>query len=325
LRKRTKTRHKATLVGVGAMGSRHARVLGALSDRFELVGAYDIRSDARPPPGVPWLRREAEAIAAADVVVVATPVEAHGGTVTKALAAGKHVLVEKPLCATAAEALALDARAGGRLFVGHSERFNPVVRALARLVRDDAVLSIDLGRLGPSRPSDLGVLINLGVHDFDLAAYFGGGDLTLHASLGRGAEGLDRAHVLFTTANGALGHLLVDRTSPTRLRTIALVSSRWIYEGDLLAYRLSRTPRAGGSSTEVPLPLDEPLAAQAAALADALDGNAGRELATGLDGARAVGLAEKAAALCHSGPAVGNGGKGAKGAPDRGAMRGTVL
>jgi virulence factor len=320
LRERTKIRHRATVVGVGAMGSRHARVLGALSDRFELVGAYDVRTDARPPPGVPRLRREAEAIAAADVVVVATPVEAHGGTVTRALAAGKHVLVEKPLCATAAEASGLEARAGGRLFVGHSERFNPVVRALARLVRDDAVLSLDLRRLGPSRPSDLSVLINLGVHDFDLAAYFGGGDLTLNASLGRGDAGLDRAHVLFTTADGAVGHLLVDRTSPKRVRTIALGTSRWIYEGDLLGHRLSRTPRAGGPSTDVPLPLEEPLAVQAAALADALDGNVGRELATGLDGLRAVVLAERAAALCSGGPP---GGRGASDALDRAAIRGT--
>jgi virulence factor len=280
------------------MGSRHARVLRALPERFDLVGGFDLRSEVGAPAGIPIMGREAEAIAAADAVVVATPVESHGATVARALAAGKHVLVEKPLCATAAESLTVASRAGGRLFVGHSERFNPVVRALSRLLRDDGLLSIELRRVGPSRASDLGVLINLGVHDFDLAAYLGGGDLTLNAALGRGAAGADRAHVLFCTANGAVGHLLVDRTSATRQRTIALGTTRWIYEGDLLAHRLWRTPRTGGSPTEVPLPLEEPLAAQAGALADALDGEAGRELATGSDGARAVVLAEQAAGCC---------------------------
>ena len=120
------------------------------------------------------------------------------------------------------------ARFGARLFVGHSERFNPVVRTLARLVRDETVLSIDLRRVGPSRPCVSGVLVNLGVHDFDLAAYLGGGELTLRGAVGLGGgfrAGAttptgepDAAHVLFSTAGGATGHLYVDRAAPTRER-----------------------------------------------------------------------------------------------------------
>jgi len=291
------------LVGLGVMGQRHARVLRSLADRFELVAAYDLRDDAPSPPGVDRLAREADAIASADVVVVATPIEAHAGTVARALAAGRHVFVEKPLCATAAEAhrLAAAARGGARLFVGHSERFNPVVRALARLVRGEDVLAMDLRRVGPSKPSGCGVLVNLGVHDLDLAAYLGGGDVTLQAAIGRraaGRSGEDLAHVLFATAHGAVGHLYVDRTAPAKARSIDLVTERWAYRGDLLAHRLVRAPRAGGVGTDVPLPAEEPLAAQAAALADALNGAPSREIAAGADGARAVALAERAAAQC---------------------------
>jgi predicted dehydrogenase len=281
------------------MGLRHARVLAGLPDRFEVVGAYDVRADP-PPAGLARIGGEAEAIARAEVVLVATPIAAHTGTVGRALAAGRHVLVEKPLCASSAEAAGLVARSGAsRLFVGHSERFNPVVRALARLVRDDAPLALDLTRVGPSRPSDCGVLLNLGVHDFDLAAYLGGGDLRLRAAHGAAAGGAeDLAHVLFCTGNGAVGHLYVDRTIPARRRTLTVTTSRFVYEGDLLRHRLVRTHRSGGSATDVPLVLEEPLAAQALALADALDGAANREIATGADGARAVLLAERAAADC---------------------------
>jgi predicted dehydrogenase len=228
--------------------------------------------------------------------------EAHANIAARALAAGRHVFVEKPLCADAAEAyrLVASARKGARLFVGHSERFNPVVRALARLLRGQQVVAIDLRRVGPS-PSNAGsALVSYGVHDFDLAAYLGGGEVVFQSALGASTQdtGEDFAHVLFHTASGAIGHLHVDRCAPSHQRTLALATRHWVYEGDLLAHRLVRTSRRTSrpefARTEVPLPLEEPLHAQAIALADALDGSAARELATGLDGARAVELAERA-------------------------------
>jgi UDP-N-acetylglucosamine 3-dehydrogenase len=304
-----------TLVGLGRMGQRHARVLRALRDRFDLIGAYDVRADVQPPAGLVRLRSESEAIARASVVVVATPIEAHAGTVARALAAGRHVLVEKPLCATAAEAQALTSEGrGARLFVGHSERFNPVVRALARLVRGEDVVAIDLRRVGPSKASDWGVLVNLGVHDLDLAAYLGGGEVLLRGALvgtTSGAPVEDLAHVLFSIHGGGVGHLYVDRTAGAKERTIEVTTSRWTYRGDLLAHRLTRAPRSGGAPTDVPLPLEEPLSAQAVALADAIEGGARgegravREIATGADGARAVDLAERAAAYSPRKVALG--------------------
>jgi predicted dehydrogenase len=284
------------------MGQRHARVFAGLPDRFELVGAYDVRADVRQAPHVSRLHGEAEAIAAAEVVVVATPIAAHQATVARALRAGRHVLVEKPLCATAAEAQALVAAASGgpaRLFVGHSERFNPVVRALARLLRGDRVLAIDFRRVGPSRPSGCSALVNLGVHDFDLAMYLAGGKPTVRCALGEH----DFAHVLFDAGCGAVGHLYVDAVAPAKERAIVVTTPRWTYQGDLLTPRLVRTPRArrgrpAAPCTDVPLPLEEPLLAQARALADALDRGSPREIATGADGALSVELAENAAAQC---------------------------
>jgi predicted dehydrogenase len=308
VRRVTGRRHKVTVVGLGVMGRRHVRVLTALHERFEIVGAYEVRTDLEWPDGVPVLAGEMEAIARADVVIVATPIRAHAGTVARALAVGKHVLVEKPLCVRSAEAEALVAAASrgpARLFVGHSERFNPVVRALAKLVRDEPVIAVDFERVGPSRPTDGGVLVNLGVHDFDLAAYLAGGEAIVHSAVGAGSSGTsgeDLAHVLLATTSGALGHLYVDRTLPERRRGVVLATSRWVYEGDLLAHRLTRTSRETGVRTDVPLLMEEPLAAQAIALADALDGAVPRELATGTDGARAVMLAERAADCCGHGP-----------------------
>ena len=267
------------------------------------MGAYELHGDAKRAPQVRLLKDEAEAVALADVVVIATPVEAHASAVRYALEAGRHVLVEKPLCATASEAKSLAAAAipPVRLFVGHSERFNPVVRALGRLLRGERICSIDVHRAGPTRACGGGVLLNLGVHDFDLAAYLAG-RLTLRSSVG----GEDFAHVLFETSSGTVGHLYLDRTAPHKSRAITVTTPRWTYEGDLLDPRLSRTARHTGVRTDVPLPLGEPLAAQALALADALDGAPSREIATGADGAFSVELAETALAQCTSAPSAEN-------------------
>jgi UDP-N-acetylglucosamine 3-dehydrogenase len=324
MRRGTPGRHRVTVVGMGVMGRRHARVFAALSDRFDLVGAYDVRPGLEWPEGVPVLGGELEAIARADVVVVATPTRTHAGIVARALAAGRHVLVEKPLCARAVEAESLTAaasRCAARLFVGHSERFNPVVRALARLVRGERIVSIDTQRVGPCRPTECGVLVNLAVHDLDLAAYLGGGEAIVQGAVGGASPdgaGKDTAHVLLTTTCGAFGHVYVDRTALERRRGLVLMTPRWIYEGDLLTHRLVRRARdfrESSARAEMPLLLEEPLAAQALALADALDGGTSRELATAADGTRALALAERAASYCTAAAPVEQPSGSSQGAP----------
>ena len=209
------------------MGRRHVRVLRALHTRFDFVGVFDTHAELELPGGVHRFASEAEAIAHADVIVVSTPNAAHASVVSQALDAGRHVLVEKPLCASASEANTLAASATGaaRLFVGHSERFNPVVRVLARLVRGDDPIAIDVRRVGPSLATTSGVLLNLGVHDFDLAAYLTRAAVKLHGAVGRTRapdETEDEAHVVFSTSGGTVGHLHVDRAAPAKSRTSAL-------------------------------------------------------------------------------------------------------
>jgi predicted dehydrogenase len=282
------------------MGRRHARVIEALGERFRLAGAYDPSPPVDLLPGVKTLVCEDDAIGRAEVVIVATPVEAHAATVGRALAAGRHVLVEKPVCSRSDEALslALRARPDARLFVGHSERFNPVVRGLARLLRADPALTIEFIRVGPTSADAPGVLLNLAVHDFDLAAYLGRGEVSLRSVRAQPPSRDDVAHVAFESTSGVTGSIHVDRTAPLKRRTVRLTTARWIYEGDLVAHRLMRTARATGRCSEVPLAREQPLLAQAIALADALDAGrmaATREIADGFDGARAVALAERAA------------------------------
>src|SRR5689334_20717526 len=96
---------RVAIVGAGVMGRRHARVVASRPDRFELAAIMDVDESAAPSlaaaHGAHVAAGEGDALARAEAVVVATPIGAHAATVTRALAAGKHVLVEKPIAESA--------------------------------------------------------------------------------------------------------------------------------------------------------------------------------------------------------------------------------
>jgi predicted dehydrogenase len=281
------------------------RVFSQLSTRFEVVGVLDVDARAAHAVSEEWhvarLTSERDALDRADAVIVATPIGAHAATVRRALAAGRHVLVEKPIAGSIQDArtlLALAESARRHLFVGHSERFNPVIRALARLVDPKDVLAIEIRRVGAtaSRAHEHGALLNLGVHDLDLMAYLTRSPLALRHAMGGADAAGDMAHVLVGTASGAAGHIYVDQRSATRQRTIALTTRARIFHGNLLTPSLVCTCRGTGLRESIALGSEEPLAMQALAFAAALDGEATPQIATGLDCARALLAAERAAA-----------------------------
>jgi UDP-N-acetylglucosamine 3-dehydrogenase len=305
---------RVALVGAGVMGKRHARVFASRAERFELVAVMDVdpraASELAEACGTHAATREADAIEQADAVVVATPIFAHAVSVRRALARGRHVLVEKPVAGTASEAselVVLAESSGARLFVGHSERFNPVVRALARLVEPASIESIALRRVGNARSrgagAQEGALVNLGVHDFDLAAYLARSPLALAHATSATAEPCapaaeDRADVRVQTESGVSVSVRVDQRpdDDRRRRAIAVTTCTHIWEGNLLAPSLSRTCRATGAREAIAVGTEEPLLGQALAFFAALRGGPGvpSEIATGREGMLALLVAERA-------------------------------
>jgi predicted dehydrogenase len=317
---------RIAVIGAGAMGRRHARVIASRPANFVLAAVMDVNAavaiDVAEAYGAKAAALEIDAFAGADAVIVATPIGAHADTVRRALANGTHVLVEKPIAASAREAAMLVAIAescdAARLFVGHSERFNPVVRALARLVDPASVRAIELRRVGVrSSPRartrgdrEEGALVNLGVHDLDLAAYLARSPLGFgHAAGELGPDGIEeRAHVLSPTESGATVHVYVDQrpADAVRRRTITLSTPTHVWQGDLLVPSLFRTCRATSAREAIPLDTEEPLLAQALAFAAAVRGGPVRggspsEIATARDGLRALRAAERASRQVRSG------------------------
>lgn len=272
------------VLGLGRMGRLHARVLRDLSDHFEWVGAFD-------PAETSDFADAQSLIERATTVVIAAPTALHAGLARAAIDAGRHLLIEKPITATASEARRLMAAAearGVRVFAGHSERFNPVVRALRSLLVSEVLEAIELVRTVPAPHAGAvssDVLLNLGVHDFDLVEHLTGKPAELEDARGSA----DGARVRLVA--GPTRATLHARRDGAPTRAIRVTTARTVYEGNLLSPRL--TMQKGGARAQVTLERHEPLVAQALALHAALTG-AAAPIATGAEGARAVDLAERA-------------------------------
>ena len=174
---------RIAVAGLGVMGRQHVRVLSELPG-VELVGVADASESARQ--GV----EEHVSVAAvadwtelldspADAVINALPTPEHHQVTKAFLEAGKHVLVEKPIALTSAEAedLVLTAdRVGRLLVVGHVERFNPAVRGLRGLIERGElgdIVTIAARRVGIARPvaPQTDVVVDLAIHDIDVCSY----------------------------------------------------------------------------------------------------------------------------------------------------------
>ncbi|AKB23603.1 Myo-inositol 2-dehydrogenase [Methanosarcina sp. MTP4] len=174
------------VIGTGAMGQNHVRIysemegveLAGISDvDFERVDAMAAQFDTKP--FTDYKEMFAEGLDAVSVVV---PTKLHKQVVLDALEAGLHVLVEKPIADSIENAdLMIEAaeKAGKILMVGHIERFNPAVIKLKEIMESGVlgkVVSISTRRVGPYNPRirDVGVILDIGVHDIDIISYLYG-------------------------------------------------------------------------------------------------------------------------------------------------------
>jgi predicted dehydrogenase len=170
---------RVAVIGCGYWGSKHARVLHSLEEVDEVVhvdGKLDrLRALARAFPGAHECTTVQAALPHVDAVVVATPPTSHVSLALSALAAGKHVLVEKPLATSSADGLRLIAAAeetGRVLMAGHTFEYNAAVWKLRELVQHGElgdIYYIDSARLNLGLyQSDVNVVTDLAPHDISI-------------------------------------------------------------------------------------------------------------------------------------------------------------
>src|SRR3977135_3698383 len=238
------------VIGAGIMGSNHARVLASLPG-VELVGIVDPlpahRARATELIGCRTFAGLDELIAeGAHAGTIAAPTHLHHEIALTCIAHELHVLVEKPIASTVEEGrdiVAAARRAGVTLMVGHVERFNPAVAAIKAAISGEDILSIAITRVGPFPPrmSNVGVVIDLAVHDIDLIRWFTESDITevqpplSHAKATRE----DIALLQFRTASGVLAHINTNWLTPFKARTVHVATKRKYVIGDLLTRQVT--------------------------------------------------------------------------------------
>jgi UDP-N-acetylglucosamine 3-dehydrogenase len=310
------------LIGLGAMGRNHLRLLSARDDA-RLVAVADPVPDALEAAAASASAQGyAEPLAMLaeaelDAVVIASPTMTHQPLALAALERGIAVLVEKPLAATPDEADSLVGAAkvnGVPIQVGHVERFNPAVLELGRLLDSgwlSTVYAITSRRAGPfpARIRDVGVTMDLATHDVDILSY-----VAAERPVRVSAETAQRVHEdhedllfgLLSFPSGTVGMIDVDWLTPAKRRTLTVVGEEGMFELDYLSQRLTFTrsidttnprliagyaPTFEGESVDLPLETHEPLAAELDAfLAIVRDG--GQPVVNAEDGRWAVLLAD---------------------------------
>ena len=243
------------LAGTGHFGRYHALKVAA-SPRAVLAGVHDRHEErARAvgaEAGAPVLDLPA-LLEACDAVIVAVPAAAHHAIAAAALGAGKHVLVEKPIAATLAEADELSALAAARglvLQVGHLERFSAAHGAVAG--RLGPPLYIEATRIAPFKPrgTDVSVILDLMIHDLDLVLSLTDSPIdsieAVGAPVASAHEDIANARIRF--ASGAVATITASRVAARTERRMRIFARDGYMAVDFANRRLSMIRRGQGQA-----------------------------------------------------------------------------
>ena len=233
---------KVAVLGVGSLGQHHAKHYAALAREgvVDFVGLYDADAARAKTIGakykVPVLASVDAALAEAEAVNVVTPTVTHFDLSSQLLRAGRHVLVEKPMTDTTAQAAELIRLARENkcvLQVGHIERFNPVFDYLQSVAREPRFIETHRLSPFPKRSTDIGVVLDLMIHDLDIVLAFVKSPIKSLDSVGIPvlSKSEDIANVRLRFENGCVANLTASRVSPERMRKIRVFSA-----GDHPAY-----------------------------------------------------------------------------------------
>ncbi|MGK7920475.1 MAG: Gfo/Idh/MocA family oxidoreductase [Trichodesmium sp.] len=233
------------VIGVGNMGQHHTRVLSLLKDT-ELVGIADINVekglDTASKYRVRFFDNYQDLLPHVDAVCIAVPTLQHYAVGMTCLEAGVHVLMEKPIAASIAEAEFLVNTAAETkriLQVGHIERFNPAFQELSKVLKTEDLLALEAHRMSPysHRANDVSVVLDLMIHDIDLLLELVPSPvvkLTASGSSASNGGNLDYVTATLGFANGIVATLTASKVTHKKLRSIVAHCKNSLTEADFL-------------------------------------------------------------------------------------------
>ena len=258
---------RTAVIGVGYLGRFHAQKY-AQAAGCELVAVADTRPEAREQVAAELQVRPLEdyrvLLGAVDAVSVVTPTPEHFPIARDFLAAGAHVLVEKPITDTpdeARELIALAARQQRVLQVGHLERFNAAILAAEPYL--NAPRFVECHRLSPyrERGTDVNVVLDLMIHDIDIVQTIVGAPIASIDAVGTPvfSEEIDIANARIRFANGCVANATASRVSMKTERKLRIFEDDAYLSLDLQQKILTliRKRPPGESSGPLPVSIEE--------------------------------------------------------------------
>ncbi|WP_428608558.1 Gfo/Idh/MocA family oxidoreductase [Sedimenticola sp.] len=269
------------VVGVGYLGRFHALIYSRM-DNVDLVGVVDINPEtaARVAEecGCSAFSNSSDLLGKVDAISIVVPTTAHLDEARPFLQAGVHMLLEKPIASTVeagAEIVRLAEEAGVILQVGHLERFNAGVMALADRINRPRF--IEAHRMGGfvERATDVDVVSDLMIHDIDIILSLVKSEITAISAVGTPVltDHVDIANARLEFANGTVANVIASRVSEKRMRRIRVFEENRYESLDFIDQRIETAypkPRPGETWPEVVMerldiepvkPLDAELAA----------------------------------------------------------------
>ncbi len=245
---------RVAVIGAGAMGRNHMRVYSEMPG-VQLVGVVDaaetVAASAAARFGAPAYTDFARMLdeQRPDAVTVAVPTADHLSVGLETIRRGIHLLVEKPIAASVGEGQQLieaAGRAGVHLMIGHVERFNPAIIELKRRLAAGElgrIFQIDAHRQGPfpARVRDVGVVIDLAVHDLDVMRYISNCEVVrVYAETERRIHSQyeDLLTGLLRLDNGIVGTLTVNWLTPSKIRELYVTGERGMFRVDYITQDL---------------------------------------------------------------------------------------
>ena len=289
------------VVGVGAMGENHVRVYHKMEEA-NLVAVSDVSERAlkkiEKKYGAKGFTEYSDLLEnpEIEVVSVCVPTTFHHAVVMEAIKNGKHVLVEKPIAFTVQEAeemIAAAKEAGVMLATGHVERFNPAVQKAKELIDDGVigdVVSAFAKRVGPLPPriKDVGVSIDLAIHDLDIMNYLFEEDVTqVYGSMNCSfddSEFEDHAEIMVNFNNEATGIIEVNWLTPYKRRELELTGTAGIISVDYIKQSIEVY---GKFAQDIQIKHEEPLKSELKSFLNAVMNGEEPEI-TGEDGLKAL-------------------------------------
>lgn len=244
---------KVGIIGVGYLGTQHARILSYLEEA-ELIGVADI--DFKKAMvignrhGVKYYDNYENMLDEIDAGIVATPTSEHFSISMKLLQKGKSVLVEKPITETVEQAEKLIGAAANNssiLQIGHLERFNPAVEALENLISEPKFIEVQ--RLGSfsARSLDIDVVLDLMIHDLDIIMALIKDEVKVIRSSGIHvlSDKIDIANARLEFASGCIATLTASRVHQGKVRKLRIFEPTSYYSIDYIDQEVKVFPLNG--------------------------------------------------------------------------------